>query len=383
MRKKWLLVVGAVILAAALATTAFAADPIKLVVNGREIKPDVPPQLINGRTMVPVRWVVEALNVNAVVKWEAETRSVIIYTYIPASDSLSRQITLLQDALASTTPGEAVEKWAKGVKERNGALQYAVLSPELKKQKLSDYEHVGWVTGGSSPWVKDFKILKETKINEGLREYEVQFFWVASDGFAETTVANLTVKQDGQNWYISQIFNGTGLTGQSKTEQFQKEIKDFLARQYKHYRVLETEVTLLSQKVNNSFGEAEFKTKVTTLLGCKTPAEWPTQKGKIKYLEENRQNLTPEQIRKVEKEIDFWNKELQEYIEKPSDANDFLKITAEFDKQGMLKKNTVKIYSQDPMGKYLPVEEKNNPMFKTAEELVKQGYEEMRELVGQ
>ncbi|GAB6274868.1 MAG: hypothetical protein STSR0004_17330 [Peptococcaceae bacterium] len=34
------------------------------------------------------------------------------------------------------------------------------------------------------------------------------------------------------------------------------------------------------------------------------------------------------------------------------------------------------------MGKYLPVEEKNLPMFKTAEELIKQGYEEMRELVG-
>ncbi|HAG08941.1 MAG TPA: hypothetical protein DCK87_05180 [Desulfotomaculum sp.] len=83
-----------------------------------------------------------------------------------------------------------------------------------------------------------------------------------------------------------------------------------------------------------------------------------------------------------EEEIDFWNKELQEYIEKPSDANEFLKITAEFDERGMLKKNTVKIYSEDPMGKYLPVEEKNIPMFKTAEELANQGYEEMRELVG-
>jgi hypothetical protein len=380
MRKKWLLVVGAVMLVAILATAAFAANPVKLIVNCREIKPDVAPQIINGRTMVPVSWVAEALG--AKVKWEAETRSVVIYTYISASDSLSRQITLLQDALAPTAPGEAVEKWAKGIKERNGALQYAVLSPELKKQKLSDYEHVGWVTGVSSPWVENFKILKETKINEASWEYKIQFNWATSSGPAKPTEVNLTVKQDGQNWYISQVFNGAGLTepGQLKTVQFQKEIKIFLARQYKHYQVLETEIALLSQKVNNSFGEAEFKTKVTTLLGCKTPAEWPVQKGRIKYLAENRQNLIPEQIKKVEKEIDFWNKELQEYIEKPSDANDFLKITAEFDKQGMLKKNTVKIYSQDPMGEYLPVEEKNNSMFKTAEELVAQGYEEMREL---
>lgn len=380
MRKRWLLVIGVVVLVVALTTTAFAAGPIKLVVNGREIKPDVPPQLLNNRTMVPIKWVAEALG--AEVKWEAETRSVVIYTYVPESDSLLRQITLLQKALAPTTPGEAVEKWAKGVKERNGALQYAVLSPELKTQKLTDYERVGWVTMVSSPWVEKFKILKETKTNEGTWEYEVQFTWVTSTGPAGISVDKLTVKQDGQNWYISQIFYDASLTGQPKTEQLQKEINDFLARQYKHYRVLETEVSLLSQKVTGSFGEAEFKTKVTTLLGCKTPAEWPIQKGKIKYLEENRQNLTPEQIRKVEEEIDFWNKELQEYIEKPSDANDFLKITAEFDERGMLKKNTVKIYSEDPMGKYLPIEEKNLPAFKTAEELVNQGYEEMRELVG-
>jgi len=35
MRKKWLLVIGVFVLAAALATTTFAAGPIKLVVNGR------------------------------------------------------------------------------------------------------------------------------------------------------------------------------------------------------------------------------------------------------------------------------------------------------------------------------------------------------------
>ncbi|MGQ9824457.1 MAG: copper amine oxidase N-terminal domain-containing protein [Desulfotomaculales bacterium] len=40
---------------------ARAGDPVKLFVNGREVAEDIPPQLINGRTMVPVRWVAEAL----------------------------------------------------------------------------------------------------------------------------------------------------------------------------------------------------------------------------------------------------------------------------------------------------------------------------------
>jgi len=43
MRKRWLLVIGAVMLAAVLATAAFAANPVKLIVNGREIKSDVAP----------------------------------------------------------------------------------------------------------------------------------------------------------------------------------------------------------------------------------------------------------------------------------------------------------------------------------------------------
>lgn len=68
MKKKWLAVIGVVILVTTIAIVAFAANPIKLIVNGQEIKPDVPPQIINGRTMVPVRWVAEALGAD--VQWE-------------------------------------------------------------------------------------------------------------------------------------------------------------------------------------------------------------------------------------------------------------------------------------------------------------------------
>lgn len=60
------------------ATLAFAAQPIKLIVNGVDITPkcDVPPQIIDGRTMVPARFLAEALG--ATVKWDSENRAVII-----------------------------------------------------------------------------------------------------------------------------------------------------------------------------------------------------------------------------------------------------------------------------------------------------------------
>lgn len=74
MKKKWIIIVGAVLLVGIFTTIAFADNPIKLFVNGQEIKPDVPPQLINGRTMVPIRWVAEALGAD--VQWDAKNQQV-------------------------------------------------------------------------------------------------------------------------------------------------------------------------------------------------------------------------------------------------------------------------------------------------------------------
>lgn len=45
------------------ATHVSAADDIQLYVNGDKIVPDTPPQIVDGSTFVPIRWVAEALDV--------------------------------------------------------------------------------------------------------------------------------------------------------------------------------------------------------------------------------------------------------------------------------------------------------------------------------
>ncbi len=55
---------------------ALADNPINLVVNGQAVQCDVPPVIINGRTMVPIRTVAEALGCQ--VSWDASSNSVII-----------------------------------------------------------------------------------------------------------------------------------------------------------------------------------------------------------------------------------------------------------------------------------------------------------------
>lgn len=373
MKKKWLVVIGVVLSVSIFATGAFAANPIKLIVNGQEIKPDVPPQLINNRTMVPIRWVAEALGAD--VEWDEESGNVLIN--IPQLDLLQRQVVLLEEAIAPKTPREAVETWAKGVKGRNGALQYAVLSPELKEQKRNYYENCRWVTGVSSPWIGDYQIISESKTAEGTWTYDIKYSWETSTGHCGDFVGTVNVKQYGQNWYVSQVLNQDSLV-----TQLREQAKKYLARKYEnHYRILETKVSTLSQNITGSKAEAVFTTTVTMVPLYTSPKDWPIQKGRIKYLNENRNKLSPEEIQKVQKVIDFWNQELQMYIDQPSETNEWLKVTAEFDGLGIINEDSVKIFSQDALGNYYPVKE-DEPSFLTAEELINQGYGEMQRLIG-
>ena len=57
---------------------AYADQPIKLIVNGQEIECDVPPQIINGRTMVPISAVAQALGCQA--QWDGTADAVTITT---------------------------------------------------------------------------------------------------------------------------------------------------------------------------------------------------------------------------------------------------------------------------------------------------------------
>lgn len=68
-----------------LTTTTFvlAEQPIKLIVNGKEIQSDVPPQVINGRTMVPARFLAEALGAKA--EWDAANNAVIVTSQVQIS----------------------------------------------------------------------------------------------------------------------------------------------------------------------------------------------------------------------------------------------------------------------------------------------------------
>ncbi|MDF2646166.1 MAG: copper amine oxidase protein [Paenibacillus sp.] len=58
-------------------TVKLFIDSTKATVDGKEVTLEVPAAIVEGNTVVPVRFISEALK--ATVKWEAETKSVVIY----------------------------------------------------------------------------------------------------------------------------------------------------------------------------------------------------------------------------------------------------------------------------------------------------------------
>jgi len=53
-----------------------ATSNIKIIINGKEIETDVPPQIIDGRVMVPARFVAEPLG--AIIKWDEKRKTINI-----------------------------------------------------------------------------------------------------------------------------------------------------------------------------------------------------------------------------------------------------------------------------------------------------------------
>lgn len=202
-RMGWWITVFVVFLS--VAGLAYAADSIQLVVNGRKVDTDVPPMVKDGRTLVPIRWVAEALG--AEVVWDAKTQTVYIQGgSIP--ESVRQQINMLEKSFPAETPKQAVTTWANAVKEGNGAVQFAMLSADLQERIRSQYEQIQWVTGPGDPWVDKFQITSEKNAGNSRWNVEVEFQLKTSKSKAGTVKASLVVQSFDGVWRITEVLGG-------------------------------------------------------------------------------------------------------------------------------------------------------------------------------
>ncbi|MTK12592.1 MAG: hypothetical protein F8N39_11045 [Clostridiaceae bacterium] len=105
----------------------------------------------------------------------------------------------------ATSPEDAVDIWAKGVKTRNGALQYAVLSKSLKARMEKSLNNTSWITGASSPWIESYKITEYKKINRITYKAIINFHLMTDNLDAGYVNAELNIEKSGKHWVISKI----------------------------------------------------------------------------------------------------------------------------------------------------------------------------------
>jgi len=75
--RKWVVISTAVCVLLGTSVISFASNPIKLIINGNERYTETPPQIINGRVMVPLTTITEAFN--KIGSYNANTKEVEVH----------------------------------------------------------------------------------------------------------------------------------------------------------------------------------------------------------------------------------------------------------------------------------------------------------------
>ena len=136
----------------------------------------------------------------------------------PDIEEVKQQLARAENALIPASPEEAMNLWGRGEQTRNGALQYAALSPDLRRQVdqsiLEDGRFGFWVTGVSSPWVGPITVQEEKKLSDTAAEFTVTFPEVTSAPPNETATERFDVEKltvNGENgWFITKMLQSSG-----------------------------------------------------------------------------------------------------------------------------------------------------------------------------
>lgn len=167
-----------------------------------------------GVTYVPLEYFTEVLKENVSLgslqyvsttktKYNlTDTTIVRIFDESNEIDHIDPFYDLISDFTQPTSAIECAKIYAKAVKMRNGAIQYALLSNDLRSQKYDYFKDHIFVTGQSSPWVSSYDI-KELKNNS----FQVTFYLETSvpNDKITPTISNIKVIEDGFSWRISYL----------------------------------------------------------------------------------------------------------------------------------------------------------------------------------
>lgn len=115
------------------------------------------------------------------------------------------RIRLLEHALEPKDPHAAAKTWAEAITTRNGALQYVIMTPNLKNEYYSRFVGLNWVTGVSSPWIESYEISEKYRIDNDIYRFEIVFKYTDSTKTYFSAKEYITVNNINGRWLISAI----------------------------------------------------------------------------------------------------------------------------------------------------------------------------------
>lgn len=123
---------------------------------------------------------------------------------------------LLMDAtnyVGVLTPLQAIEVWAKGLERRSAAMQYIVMTENLKRKYAEQLDALrsNWVTGMSSPSVQGYAITKTTGADDTHAEIDLKIETAATYSPPEFYDAKLWLVREGAFWRIDRIWTDNRL----------------------------------------------------------------------------------------------------------------------------------------------------------------------------
>lgn len=184
----------------------FAINPIKVFIEDKEVKNDGNYIINNGKVFVSG----DALDNQFGFSTFYDKKDNKIRIYDNTKTQLEARSNMFEEFVKSydpKTPDEVVDRWAKGVKARNGVEQFVTLNEKLKTEFKKTYaDRQSWVTGVSSPWVESYKISKK-KVNDSEWDYTITFTTKTSNPGYYYYTAQMTVGKENNKWRIIKLKN--------------------------------------------------------------------------------------------------------------------------------------------------------------------------------
>ena len=130
--------------------------------------------------------------------------------YIQQLEEQNKLLIQALDNLGPRSKEEVIKIYAEGVKTRSGPLQYSAMCKEQKEafiQSMKKNENYSWVTGFSSPWVTDYKVIYDKKNADNSYNVTIKFYWETASGPFNESETSLKIVENNGIWCITDIQN--------------------------------------------------------------------------------------------------------------------------------------------------------------------------------